>query len=73
MTENTINNDKTIVDGNGTMLARHYHILCQLGKGGMGPAWLAEDRQLDNRKVAIKMLPSIVHSRDRRCLSSPSI
>ena len=26
----------------------------------MGSVWLAEDRQLDNRKVAIKMLPSIV-------------
>ena len=36
MTENTINDDKTIADGIGTMLAGRYHILCQLGKGGMG-------------------------------------
>ena len=42
------------------MLAGRYHILRQLGEGGMGSVWLAEDRQLDNRKVAIKMLPSIV-------------
>ena len=60
MLENTINDDKTIAGGIGTMLAGRYHILRQLGKGGMGSVWLAEDRQLDNRKVAIKMLPSIV-------------
>ena len=60
MLENTINDDKTIAGGIGTMLAGRYHILRQLGEGGMGSVWLAEDRQLDNRKVAIKMLPSIV-------------
>ena len=57
----TINNDKTITgNGIGTMLAGRYHILRQLGAGGMGSVWLAKDWQLDNRKVAIKMLPSIV-------------
>ena len=60
MIDNTINDDKTIAGGIGTMLAGRYHILRQLGEGGMGSVWLAEDRQLDNRKVAIKMLPSIV-------------
>ena len=60
MLDNTINDDKTIAGGIGTMLAGRYHILRQLGEGGMGSVWLAEDRQLDNRKVAIKMLPSIV-------------
>ena len=60
MLENTINDDKTIAGGIGTMLAGRYNILRQLGEGGMGSVWLAEDRQLDNRKVAIKMLPSIV-------------
>lgn len=60
MITNTINNDKTIAGSIGTMLAGRYHILRQLGEGGMGSVWLAEDRQLDNRKVAIKMLPSIV-------------
>ena len=61
MIDNTINDAKTIVDGGvGKLLAGRYHILRQLGEGGMGSVWLAEDRQLDNRKVAIKMLPSIV-------------
>ncbi len=61
MIDNTINDDKTFVGGGKDLiLAGRYHILRQLGKGGMGAVWLAEDRQLDNRKVAIKMLPTII-------------
>lgn len=36
MLENTINDDKTIADGNGTTLARRYHILRRLGQDGKG-------------------------------------
>jgi serine/threonine protein kinase len=39
----------------GTKLG-HYKILSQLGVGGMGEVYLAEDTKL-NRKVAIKLLP----------------
>ena len=60
MIDNTINDAKTIADGKAAILAGRYYIIRQLGQGGMGSVWLAEDRQLDNRKVAIKMLPSIV-------------
>ena len=42
MLENTINDDKTIAGGSGTMRAGRYHILRQLGEGGMESVGLAE-------------------------------
>src|SRR6266566_3439603 len=48
----------------GTRLGR-YEIRSQLGKGGMGEVYLAEDTKL-NRKVAIKILPFEVASDQER-------
>src|SRR5438105_4538288 len=48
----------------GTKLGR-YEIRSQLGKGGMGEVYLAQDSQLD-RKVALKILPAdVADNKDR--------
>src|SRR5437016_8383120 len=48
----------------GTQLG-HYTIISQLGAGGMGEVYLAQDTKLD-RKVALKVLPAdIASNRDR--------
>jgi serine/threonine protein kinase len=43
----------------------HYQIISQLGKGGMGEVYLAEDTTLD-RKVALKFLPEAFTSDPER-------
>ena len=65
MNEGTINAEVTMGGAMGVLLVNRYRVLKQLGQGGMGSVWLAEDTKLDGRKVAVKMLPSILVSNKR--------
>jgi serine/threonine-protein kinase len=42
----------------GNMLAERYMIKERIGEGGMGTIYLAEDGNLDGKKVAVKVLPA---------------
>ena len=64
MIEPTIN-DAVTVGGAEALLAGRYRVVRQLGQGGMGSVYLAEDTQLDNFRVAIKMLPAILVANKR--------
>ncbi len=64
MIEPTINDAVTLGSAEA-LLAGRYRVVRQLGQGGMGSVYLAEDTQLDNFKVAIKMLPAILVANKR--------
>ena len=46
----------------GKIYADRYHVIREIGRGGMANVYLAEDTYLDNRQVAIKILRSNVEN-----------
>jgi len=48
----------------GTLIAGRYTLLDNIGEGGMGAVWLAEQHQPVKRKVALKLVKSGLNSRE---------
>lgn len=50
---------------NEQILGSQYRIVRKIGEGGMGQVYLAEDIELENRQVAIKVLPPVLANNPR--------
>jgi formylglycine-generating enzyme len=58
--------DVAVTEGNeATILAKQYRISRKIGEGGMGVVYLAEDMEMRNRQVAIKVLPPVLAKNKR--------
>lgn len=55
--------------GQASILADQYRIVKKIGEGGMGVVYLAEDTEMRNRPVAIKVLPPLL-AKNRRAVEN---
>ncbi|MCP4835235.1 MAG: hypothetical protein GY895_10785, partial [Phycisphaera sp.] len=51
--------DRTIPEEGHQVLGGQFEVIRKLGEGGMGEVHLARDRNLDDRLVAVKLLPAL--------------
>lgn len=62
----TLDSQPTIPgEPSGQILSGRYKIVREIGSGGMGTVYLAEDTELDNMQVAVKVLPTILSNNKR--------
>ena len=57
--------DRTIPEEGHQVLGGQFEVIRKLGEGGMGEVHLARDRNLDDRLVAVKLLPALRASSPR--------
>ncbi len=51
-------------DGGPVAVVGRYHLLHQIGEGGMGEVWLAEQKEPVRRRVALKVIKAGMNSRE---------
>ena len=51
------NKETIIITSVGSVLSGRYKLVKELGRGGMGIVYQAEDLELDSKNIAVKVLP----------------
>ena len=59
-----LGNDRTSVSGNKPPFLANFRLIKEIGRGGMGVVWLAEQDEPVKRRVAIKLIKADLNSKD---------